>query len=73
MVEPDRSQQASEPSQRRRRDYAPGSNIAAMQRLLEKHETPLELPPSRQPGVAGIVFAVVAIILVFATLAFLAS
>ena len=70
MVEPDGSQQAPEPSQRWR-GYAPGSQIAAMARLLEKHETPLEPPPSRRRGVAGIVFAVVAVILVFATLAFL--
>ena len=72
MVEPDGSQQPPEPSQRRR-DYAPGSKIAAMQRLLEKHETPLEPRPSRRRGVASIAFAVVAVILVFATLAFLAS
>ena len=70
MVEPDRSQQASEPS-RRRRDYAPGSKIAAMARLLEKGEALVEPPPSRRRGVAGIVFAVVGVILVFAALAFL--
>ncbi len=70
MVEPDGSQQAPEPSQRRR-DYAPGSKIAAMRRLLEKDETPLEPPPSRRRDVAGIVVAVVGVILVFATLAFL--
>ena len=70
MVEPDGSQQAPEPS-RRWRDHAPDGTIATMRRLLEKHETPLEPPPSRRPGVAGIVVAVVSVILVFATLAFL--
>ena len=71
MVEPDGSQQAPEPSPRR--DYAPGSKIAAMQRLLEKGEALPEPPPSRRRGVVGIVIAVVAAILVFATLAFLAG
>lgn len=70
MVEPDGSQQVSERSNRRR-DYAPDSKIAAMRRLLEKHEGPLEPPPPRRPGVTGIVIAIVVVALVFATLGFL--
>ena len=67
MAEPDGSQQA--PGQSRRRDYAPGSKIAVMIRLLEKHEAPLEPRRGRRP----IVIAVVLVVLVVAMLGFLVS
>ena len=71
MAEPDGSQQA--PGRNRRRlDYARGSQIAVMIRLLEKGEALPEPRRGRRAVVAGIVIAVV-VALVFAMLGLLAS
>ena len=71
MAEPDGSQQAPGRS-RRRLEYTRDSKIAVMIRLLEKDEALLEPRRGRWPVVAGIVIAAV-VVLVLATLGFLAS
>ena len=72
MVEPDGSDQAPERS-KRRLDYTRDSKIAVMIRLLEKGEALPEPRRGWRAVVAGIVIAVVVVVLVFATLGFLAS